>query len=116
MTQAQTGDFVKVHYTGTLQDGSVFDSSRGREPLGFTLGKGELIPAFETAVVGMEPGDSTTTTIPAEQAYGPHRPEAVIEVDHAQLPDDIQPEVGQQLQPHIQDGPPITVLGPVGTR
>ena len=109
MTQAKKGDFVKVHYTGKLEDGTIFDSSRGKDPLGFTLGEGKLIPAFEAAVVGMNPGDSTTTTIPAEQAYGPHREEAVIEVERQHLPEDIDPQVGQKLQMQQEGGQPIVV-------
>ena len=70
MAKAQQGDTVCVHYTGTLEDGTVFDSSVGREPLEFTLGSSQVIPGFEDAVLGLEPGESRTVTIPAEQAYG----------------------------------------------
>lgn len=98
MAQAKSGDLVKVHYTGRLDDGSVFDSSKGREPLEFTLGGGQVIPGFDEAVTGMNPGDEKTITIPSDQAYGPRRDEMTVVVDPSQFPDNIQPEVGQQLQ------------------
>jgi peptidylprolyl isomerase len=98
MSQAKSGDTVRIHYTGTLEDGSVFDSSRGREPLEFTLGSGQVIPGFDAAVTGMEVGDEHTVTIPAEEAYGPRRRELMLEVPREQFPPHITPEVGQQLQ------------------
>lgn len=110
MTQAQPGDTVQVHYTGKLADGTPFDSSLQRDPLQFTLGQGEIIPGFEQAVVGMAPGESKTETIPSDQAYGPHRSEMVLEVAREQLPNDLQPEVGQQLQMRQQDGTAVPVV------
>jgi peptidylprolyl isomerase len=110
MVQAKIGDTVKVHYTGRLDDGSTFDTSMHCDPLEFTLGDGELIPGFEKAVLGMNPGDTKTATIPAEQAYGAHRPEMVIEVDRQHLPPTLQPYVGQRLQMTQQDGTPVPVL------
>lgn len=98
MRQASTGDTVQVHYTGKLDDGSVFDSSRGRDPLEFTVGAGQVIAGFDGAVAGMRPGDRKTVTIPAEEAYGSHREELRFTVPRAQFPDDLEPEVGQQLQ------------------
>lgn len=95
---AKDGDTVRVHYTGKLDDGEVFDSSRDREPIQFTVGSGQVIPGFETAIVGMEPGQERRVTIPAKDAYGPHRQENVVTVGHDQFPDEISPEVGQQLQ------------------
>ena len=103
MTQAQTGNNVKVHYTGRLDNGQVFDSSAERDPLEFTLGQGQLIPGFEKAVTGMQVGDKKTVTIPAEDAYGTRQEELLFSVERTQLPDHIQPEVGQQLQVS-QDG------------
>ena len=97
MSQAKDGNSVKVHYTGTLGDGTVFDSSVGGEPLEFVLGEGSVIPGFEEAVRGMTPGETRTTTIAAEDAYGPHEPDAVFDVPRAQLPADVDPQVGQQL-------------------
>jgi peptidylprolyl isomerase len=98
MTQAQPGNTVRVHYTGKLDDGTVFDSSKEREPLEFTLGTGEVIRGFEEAVAGMEPGQEQTVKIPAEQAYGSPREDLVFQVPKEQFPDEITPEVGQQLQ------------------
>jgi FKBP-type peptidyl-prolyl cis-trans isomerase 2 len=98
MTQAQNGNRVKVHYTGKLDDGSVFDSSEGREPLEFTVGEGQVIPGFEQGVVGMEPGDSKTLNIPSDEAYGPHRPEGVFEIERSEIPPSIPLEEGMRLQ------------------
>ena len=96
--QAKTGDTVRIHYTGTLNDGSVFDSSEGRDPLEFTLGEGQVIPGFEEAVAGMAVGEEKTVTIPADEAYGRTRQELVLTVPRAQLPAGMEPRVGQQLQ------------------
>lgn len=103
MTKIQDGSQVKVHYTGRLDNGQVFDSSQDREPLEFTMGQGQLIPGFEVAVTGLQAGDKKTVTIAAEDAYGQRQDELLFAVDRAQLPDHIQPEVGQQLQVN-QDG------------
>ncbi|MCH7745949.1 MAG: FKBP-type peptidyl-prolyl cis-trans isomerase, partial [Chloroflexi bacterium] len=88
MAQASSGDSVRIHYTGRLNDGTVFDSSREREPLEFTIGQHQVIPGFENGVIGMEPGESKTVEIPADQAYGPHRPEQIMEIDRADMPPD----------------------------
>lgn len=98
MAEARAGDTVRVHYTGTLDDGSVFDSSRGREPLEFTVGAGQVIPGFDEAVTGMQPGEEKRVTIPADDAYGQRRPEMVGSIRREQFPPGIQPAVGQQLQ------------------
>lgn len=98
MRRANAGDTVSIHYTGTLADGTVFDSSRGRSPLEFQLGSGQVIPGFDAAVNGMAVGEEKTVTIPSGEAYGPHRKELMVEVDRTQLPSDFTPEVGQQLQ------------------
>ncbi len=98
MTQAKMGDTVKVHYTGKLEDGTIFDSSLNREPLEFTLGEAEVIRGFETAVVGMNPGETKTSTVAAEEAYGPYRRERVMAVSRGQIPEHIEPQVGQRLQ------------------
>jgi peptidylprolyl isomerase len=110
MAQAQVGDTVRVHYTGRLTDGTIFDSSMQREPLEFTLGEGGMIAGFEHAVVGMSPGQSKTETIPSEQAYGPHRSELLIDVERQHLPPDLQPHVGQQLQMTRPNGVVVTVV------
>lgn len=98
MAEVKAGDTIKVHYTGKLPDGTEFDTSANREPLQFTVGRGQVIPGFEKAVVGMEPGDSKTTEIPANQAYGPHQEELVLVVEHDKFPPHIDPAVGQQLE------------------
>ena len=96
--QAKAGDTVRIHYTGTLHDGTVFDSSQGREPLEFTLGAGQVIPGFDSAVSGMAVGASRTVTIPAAEAYGPRREDMVLAIPRDQVPPNINPEVGEQLQ------------------
>ncbi len=110
MAQAKEGDEVQVHYTGKLEDGTVFDTSQDGEPLSFTIGENRVIPGFETAVVGMEPGDSKTTEIDPEQAYGEHRDDMVMELDRDQIPEDVEPEVGQQLQLRLENGQTVPVL------
>lgn len=109
MSKVEDGNTVKVHYTGTLKDGSVFDSSAEREPLEFKLGEGQLIPGFEKAVIGLEEGDKTNVDIPVEEAYGEAREELVINVPKDQLPDDVEPEIGMQLQVNQPDGQPVPV-------
>jgi FKBP-type peptidyl-prolyl cis-trans isomerase 2 len=110
MTQAQENTTVKVHYTGKLDDGTVFDSSRGRQPFEFELGAGQVISGFEDAVRGMNVGDTKSVRIPPEQAYGPRRPEAVINVARNQFPPDFNPEVGQQLGLRTQSGQEIKAI------
>ena len=104
MAQAKYGDTVKVHYTGKLDDGTVFDASVNGDPLQFTIGSGQIIPGFEQAVVGMNPGESKTVKIPAEDAYGQRREDLVLEVEKSQLPEGLKPEVGLQLQSRQPDG------------
>jgi peptidylprolyl isomerase len=108
MQAANTGDVVRVHYTGKLDDGSIFDSSSGRDPLQFRLGGGEVIPGFEQAVTGMSPGEERRVTIPADAAYGARREELVLVVSREELPAELEPEVGQQLQ-MSQDGQDFVV-------
>jgi FKBP-type peptidyl-prolyl cis-trans isomerase 2 len=98
MESAKPGDKVQVHYTGMLEDGSVFDSSDGRDPLEFTLGSGQVIPGFDRAVSGMSPGQERSVRIPASDAYGDRKDDLVIVVEREQLPPDMDPAVGQQLQ------------------
>jgi peptidylprolyl isomerase len=95
---AKSGDMVKVHYTLILQDSTVFDSSEGREPLEITLGQNQVISGFEQAVIGMKVGEKKTFTLAAEQAYGQRSDELVFEMGRDELPSDIDPEVGMQLQ------------------
>lgn len=109
LSKVKDGDTVKVHYTGSLEDGSVFDSSENKEPLEFTLGSGQIIPGFEKAVEGMAKGDSTKVTIPSDEAYGEVRDDLVIAVSKDNLPDDVTPEVGMQLQLNQPDGQTVPV-------
>ena len=102
MTAVKAGDTVRIHYTGTLTDGSTFDSSHGRDPLQFTVGSGEIIPGLDAALPGMAVGEAKTVEIPAEQAYGAKNPEAVTPVPRADIPDHIPLDPGTQLQ--VQDG------------
>lgn len=94
----QNGDHVHVHYTGRLEDGSEFDSSRDGDPLCFTVGANQVIPGFDAAMVGMEIGDSKTVTIPCDQAYGPHEEVLLLNVPRTHFPLEITPEVGQYLE------------------
>ncbi len=109
MAQAKPGDTVRVHYKGELDDGTVFDSSEGREPLQFTIGGGQIIPGFDRAVVGMEPGNSKTEHIPCSDAYGPHRTEMMVEVERSMVPDDLELVVGQHLELRGNDGTSVPV-------
>jgi len=109
MAQVTSGDTVRVHYTGTLTDGSTFDTSEGREPLEFTAGGGQVIPGFDQAIAGMEPGDTKTVEIPADEAYGPQREEMMLRVTPDQFPEDMDPQVGQELQLSQPDGQSVVV-------
>lgn len=93
----KNGDKVSVHYTGKLDDGSVFDSSRERDPLEFTMGKHMLIAGFEEAVMGKDTGDTVTVVIPPEKGYGEADPELVFTVDRENVPSHITPQVGMVL-------------------
>ena len=104
MAQAEHGSRVKVHYTGKLDDGTIFDSSEGREPLAFTIGLGQMIPGFEQGVVGMEVGETKVVQITAEQAYGEYRPEGVLEVNRSEIGPDLQLEIGMRLQATQEGG------------
>ncbi len=109
MEEAKQGDNVKVHYKGTLADGAVFDESTERGPLEFTLGEQKVIPGFEEAVLGMKEGESKTETISSEKAYGPRREEMMLRVTRSQLPEGMEPEVGQPLQVTTNEGQPVPV-------
>ena len=104
MSQAKAGDTVKIHYTGTLDDGTQFDSSRGREPLEFQLGSGQVIPGFDKAVDGMAVGEQKTVNIPADDAYGQRNEQMIQEVPRSQLPADLAPQEGMALQAQQPDG------------
>ncbi len=108
--QAKEGDTVKIHYTGKLENGEVFDSSKDREPLQFKMGEGQVIPGFEKGIAGMEVGDSKDITIPPEEAYGAKNEQLVFEIERSKLPDHITPELGMQLQMTQENGQPVNVV------
>ena len=110
MSQAKAGDTVKIHYTGTLSDGTQFDSSAGRDPLEFALGSGQVIPGFDKAVDGMSVGESKSVTIAPEDAYGQKHEQLVPDVPKSALPDDMEPQVGMQLQSESPDGQVIQLV------
>ena len=126
MAQAKNGDKVRVHYTGTLEDGSIFDSSEAGAdecsddscgcggqaggPLEFVIGEGSLIPKFEAAVVGLEPGQKVQVRIASEDAYGPRAEEMVAVIERSEIPADINPEPGQQMEVILQDGTAMPVM------
>ena len=110
MSQVKKNDTVKVHYTGKLEDGQVFDTSEGREPIEFTLGEGQLIPGFEKGLIDMKVNEKKTITIPKEEAYGEPRPELVQEVEKNQLPEEIKPEVGMGLVSKTPDGREMNLI------
>lgn len=105
MATAKHGDKVKVHYIGTLEDGSQFDSSEDREPLEFVLGAGMVIEGFEKAVTGMEPGESRSISIPPAEAYGDRNEELVFRVDRGQMPPDLEPREDMVLEVKTEHGP-----------
>lgn len=110
MAKAKQEDKVKIHYTGKFEDGTIFDSSVDRDPLEFTIGQAQVISGFETAVVGMNPGEKKTTTIPPEQAYGSLQKGMMLVVERSELPPDLDPKVGQQLKMSRPDGTSMVVL------
>jgi peptidylprolyl isomerase len=104
MAKAGNGNTVKVHYTGKLDDGTVFDSSKGSDPIEFTLGEGRMIPGFEAAIMGMEVGDSKTVKLASDQAYGPHRDDKMLKVDRQEIPASIPLAKGMKLQAQAPNG------------
>lgn len=112
MTEVKSGDTVHIHYTGTLSDGTVFDSSDGRDPLKFEVGSGQIIPGLDTAMPGMTVGEKKVVEVPADQAYGPVDPNARQQVPREGIPADIPLDLGTQLQVQTENGEvmPVTVL------
>lgn len=97
MAAVSKGDKVSVHYTGTLDDGSVFDSSREREPIEFTVGAGQMIAGFDAGVLGMEVGESKTIRIESKDAYGPVSDDRIIKIERSEMPTNMKLEVGLQV-------------------
>lgn len=110
MTQVKTGDTVRLHYTGTLSDGTTFDSSAGRDPLEFQVGSGQIIPGLDKAIPGMTVGEKKTVTVPADEAYGEANPNARQDVPRAEIPKEIPLEVGLQLQVQAPNGQVVPVV------
>ena len=110
MQQAKEGNVVKVHYSGRLTDGTLFDSSEGREPLEFTVGAGQMIRGFDAGVLGMAIGEKKTLQISAEDAYGMRDEEAIIEFPADNIPEDMKLEPGMQLTLRNQNGQPVPVI------
>ncbi|HIJ22187.1 MAG: peptidylprolyl isomerase [Gammaproteobacteria bacterium] len=110
MSEATDGSTVKIHYTGTLDDGEQFDSSEGRDPLEFTIGSGQVIPGFDSACRGMGVGDKKTVTLAPEEAYGEHNPEMVAQVERSMMPEDMEPELGLQMHAQGPNGEMINFV------
>ena len=115
MARAKHGDTIAVHYTGKLNEGTVFETSDGSEPLRFRIGRNELIPpvplrAIEQTVIGMEVGESRTVRVPAHEAYGPRREEMVVVVDQKRLPEAFVPQLAMELDVHQADGKVYPVI------
>jgi peptidylprolyl isomerase len=110
MKKAKLGDNVKAHYTGKLDDGTVFDSSRDRGPLEFSIGQNQVIKGFEEAVVGMSEGESKTVTVASEEAYGARREDLVITLQRSQIPANVELREGLHLQMRQQDGTVFNVM------
>jgi len=104
MVKVEHGNTVKIHYTGKLDDGTVFDSSLDRDPLEFTIGAGKVIIGFEEGVIGMSHGESKTILVSPDKAYGPHRDELFTVIERSKLPASPEPEVGGRLNIHQEDG------------
>ncbi|MCJ7756636.1 MAG: FKBP-type peptidyl-prolyl cis-trans isomerase, partial [Gillisia sp.] len=104
MSLVKENNTVKVHYTGKLADGQVFDSSEGKDPIEFTLGQGQLIPGFEKGLIDMKLNEKKTINIPKDEAYGDSREDLIQEVQKSELPEEIKPEVGMGLVSKSQDG------------
>ena len=110
MSQVKQNDTVKVHYTGKLANGEVFDSSLERDPMEFQVGKGQLIPGFENGIIDMKVNEKKTLVIPSEEAYGEPRKELIQEVPKDKLPEEIKPEVGMGLVSTTPDGNEIQLV------
>ncbi|MEM5471225.1 peptidylprolyl isomerase [Hoeflea sp. AS60] len=110
MSEAKSGDTVRINYTGSLTDGTKFDSSEGREPLQFQLGSGQIISGLDREVEGMKVGDKQTVTVPAEEAYGAHDAAKVQKIPRDALPPELEPQQGMQLQAQTQQGGQVALL------
>lgn len=110
MKHAKEGDTVRIHYTIRLDDGTIVGSTRNKEPFQFTIGDGQVIQNIERAVLGMNPGESKTILLTADEAFGPYYDEMVVVIDRERLPEGLNPKLGDQLQLNTQTGETITVI------
>jgi len=110
VSEIKKGDNVKVHYKGTLTDGTVFDSSEGKDPLEFVVGSGQVIPGFDEAMIGMKVGESKVVEIPVGKAYGERKDELMMVVPVEQVPPDLEPEVGMRLEMGGANGEVVRVV------
>jgi len=109
MVQAKSGDKVKVHYTGTLTNGKVFDTSTDRDPMVFTIGQEQMIPDFEQAFIGMSPGELKRITIVSDKAFGPYQEDLVSKINPENISPELEPKVGQRIEASQQSGQKIVV-------
>jgi FKBP-type peptidyl-prolyl cis-trans isomerase 2 len=109
MTQVKKGDTVKVHFHGTLEDGTVFDSTYEDNPIEFKIGEGQIIEGFENAVEGMSIGEVKNILVPSQEAYGAHHEENMVTINRSDLPEHIAPEQGKMLQLTTQDNQTFNV-------
>ncbi|OAD40690.1 FKBP-type peptidyl-prolyl cis-trans isomerase [Polaribacter atrinae] len=110
MSQVKENNTVKVHYTGKLTDGQIFDTSEGKEPIEFTLGEGKLIPGFEKGLIDMKVSEKKTITIAKEEAYGEVNEQLIQEVNKSDLPQDMEPQVGMGLVSKSPDGREMNLM------
>ena len=110
MSQVKENNTVKVHYTGKLADGQVFDTSEGKEPIEFVLGQGRLIPGFEKGLIDMKLNEKKTINIAKEEAYGEVNDQLIQEVDKANLPQDMEPKVGMGLVSKSPEGQEMNLM------
>ena len=109
MEQAKYGDKVKVHYTGKLTNGRVFDSSIDRNPMVFTIGQEQMIPDFEQAFIGMSPGESKRITIDSDEAFGPYREDLLMKINSENISPELEPKVGQRIEASRRNGQKVVV-------
>lgn len=110
MSEARNGDRVKVHYTGKLWDGRILGSTENNQPVEFTIGSGQIVPGIEKGIIGMEVGERKTITIAPEDGFGPRREELVVDVNRSELPENMEPAIGQRVRMRQDDGQNIDLM------
>ena len=106
----KAGDTISVNYSGSFEDGTVFDSSEGKQPLKFTVGSGQLIKGFDDAVLGMKEGEKKTVTLPPEDAYGVRQEGMIIDIPKEQIPENMKLEIGMRLHLRDPQGHPVPAM------